>query len=171
MTRILALVPETDMTTVVSVTTRINGPAGPVFDLVTSARFWPEWHPATLSVSGVIHQPYQLGDIVHERVRFAGLELEVTWRVAEHLRPARVVLQALTSPARITYSFEMRGDAIEFRRELEYDEALLMHVVPGADHLRTLMQSQSDEGVRRLKELVEQRLRDERLAATDFAQS
>ena len=158
------------MAIVVTVTS-INGPAGPVFDLVTSARYWPEWHPATLSVSGVIHQPYQLGDIVHERVRFAGFELDVTWRVAEHVRPASVVLQALTSPARITYSFESRGDAIEFRRELEYDEALLAQALPGADNVRSLMQSQSDEGVRRLKELVEQRLREEQLAAADLLQS
>jgi hypothetical protein len=158
------------MTIVVS-TTSITGPAGPVFDLVTSARFWPQWHPATLSVSGVIHQPYQLGDVVHERVRFAGLELGVTWRVAEHVRPARVVLQALTSPTRITYSFETRDDAVDFRRELEYDEALLTQVLPGSDNLRSLMQKQSDEGVRRLKELVEQRLRDEQLAAAELVQS
>lgn len=158
------------MTTVVSVAS-IKGPAGSVFDLVTSARFWPAWHPASLAVSGVIHRPYQIGDIVHERVRFAGLEVDVTWRVAEHVRPVRVVLQALSSPARITYSFKTAGDATAFRRELEYDEAPLFHVVPGVDHLRSLMQVQSDEGVRRLKELVEQRLRNEQLAAADFVQS
>lgn len=33
------------------------------------------------------------------------------------------------------------------------------------------MQKQSDEGVRRLKKLVEQRLRDEQLAAADLVQS
>ncbi len=81
------------------------------------------------------------------------------------------MLQALTSPARITYAFESRGDAIDFRRELEYDEALLAQVLPGADNVRSLMQSQSDEGVRRLKELVEQRLRDEQLASADLVQS
>jgi len=154
------------MTVVVSVTT-INGPAGAVFDLVTSARFWPEWHPATLSVSGVIHQPYRLGDEVHERVRFAGLELDVTWCVTQHVRPSHVVLQALTSPARITYSFDAKGDTIEFRRELEYDEKLL-RLLPGADNLGSLMRKQSDEGVRRLKELVEQRLQDEQVAAANL---
>jgi hypothetical protein len=141
-----------------------------VFDLVTSARLWPEWHPATLSVSGVTHQPYQLGDVVHERVRFVGLELDVTWRVAEHVRPSRVVLQAFTSPARIIYSFQARGDAIEFRRELEYDGKLLRHVVPATVDLDGLMQEQSDEGVRRLKELVEGILRDEQAAVASFVQ-
>jgi hypothetical protein len=33
------------------------------------------------------------------------------------------------------------------------------------------MQKQSDEGVRRLKELVEQRVRDEQLAAAELVQS
>lgn len=158
------------MTTIASIAT-ISGPAEAVFDLVTSARFWPEWHPATLSVSGVTHQPYELGDVVQERVRFAGLELDVTWRVAEHVRPSRVVLQALTSPTRITYSFEARGDAIEFRRELEYDEKLLKLLLRDTDDPDALMQAQSDEGVRRLKELVEQRLRDEQLAGADLVQS
>jgi hypothetical protein len=161
---------ENRVTTVVSVTS-ISGPAGPVFDLITSARFWPEWHPATRSVSGVTQRPYQLGDVIHERVHFAGLEIVVTWRVAEHARPYRVVLQALTSPARITYSLEPKGDAMEFRRELEYDEGLLRQAVPGAGDWGRLMKEQSEEGVRRLKELVERILRDEQAAAPEVAQS
>jgi hypothetical protein len=152
------------MTTIVSVTS-ISGPDEAVFDLVTSARLWPDWHPATLSVAGVTHQPYQLGDIVHEHVRFAGLEFDVTWRVAEHVRPSRVVLQSLTSPARITYSFRAKGDAIDSRRELEYDDKLLRHVVGLAVDLDALMQAQSDEGVRCLKELVEGILRGEQAVA------
>lgn len=151
------------MITIASIT-HIDGPAESVFDLVTSARLWPEWHPATLAVSGVTQQPYQLGDVVQERVRFAGLELDVSWRVAEHMRPARVVLQALTSPARITYSFAARGDAVAFRRELEYDEKLLRQLLRGSGDPDALMQAQSDEGVRRLKALVEALLREERAA-------
>ena len=33
-------------------TIKIGGPAEAVFDLVTTARFWPEWHPATRAVGG-----------------------------------------------------------------------------------------------------------------------
>ena len=29
---------------------KIGGPAEAVFDLVTTARFWAEWHPATRPV-------------------------------------------------------------------------------------------------------------------------
>jgi hypothetical protein len=117
------------MATVVTVTS-IRGPAEAVFDLITSARFWPEWHPATRAVGGVTQRPYRLGDMIQERVHFAGFELAVTWRVAEHASPSRVVLQSLASPARITYALEPRGDVIEFRRELEYDEACRFNRTP-----------------------------------------
>jgi uncharacterized protein YndB with AHSA1/START domain len=157
------------MTSIVAVT-RIIGPAGPVFDLITSARFWPQWHPATLSVSGVTQRPYRLGDVIHERVRFAGTETSVSWRVAEHERPSHVVLQALTAPARITYSLEPKGDATVFSRELEYDAPSLRQATQEIANLDTLMQQQSEEGVRRLKELVERILRDEQVAGASVAE-
>lgn len=157
------------MTSIVAVTL-ITGPAGPVFDLITSARFWPQWHPATLSVSGVTQRPYQLGDVIHERVRFAGSEMEVTWRVAEHRRPDHVVLQALTAPARITYTLEAKGDAVLFRRGLQYDAQVLRMAVPESVDLDRLMREQSEESLRRLKELVERSLWDEQAASADLVQ-
>jgi hypothetical protein len=30
----------------------VDRPIGAVFDVVTTARFWPEWHPATRAVGG-----------------------------------------------------------------------------------------------------------------------
>jgi succinate dehydrogenase/fumarate reductase flavoprotein subunit len=35
----------------------------------------------------------------------------VTWKVAEHVRPRRVVLQSELSPVQIIYSFDSRGNA------------------------------------------------------------
>jgi hypothetical protein len=151
------------VTAVVNVTS-ITGPAGPVFDLITSARFWPEWHPASRAVFGVTQRPYQLGDVIYERAYFPGVEVVVPWRVVEHARPCRVVLQSLTSPTRITYSLEARGAATEFRRELEYDEALARQAAPVTGDWGRLMDAQSEEGLRRLKELVERILREEQAA-------
>ena len=133
-----------------------------MFDLVTSARFWSEWHPATRAVYGVTQRPYRLGDLIHERVVFGGIEMVVSWRVAEHIGPSRVVLQSLTSRARITYAFEAEGDAVAYRRDLEYDGALLRQAISGVGDWDALMQAQSDEGVGRLKALVERILREER---------
>jgi len=39
----------------------IGGPPERVFDLVTTARYWPDWHPATLAVGGVTERPMALG--------------------------------------------------------------------------------------------------------------
>jgi hypothetical protein len=142
-------------------TISITGPVGPVFDLVTSARFWPQWHPASRAVGGVIQRPYQLGDVIHERAQFAGKDFQFSWKVVEHLRPARVVLQAQTSPSRITYSFEARGEEVVFCRELVYDEAQVRQLLPEIDELGRQVHAQSEEGLSRLKALVEATLRAE----------
>lgn len=144
--------------------TTIDGPIGPVFDLVTSARFWAEWHPATRAVFGVTQRPYRPGDVVHERVKFGGLELVVSWRVAEHESPRHVLLQSLTSAAKIIYTFEDLGGSVAYRRDLEYDGGLLRAAIPSVGDWDALMQAQSDEGVARLKALVERILREERAA-------
>jgi Polyketide cyclase / dehydrase and lipid transport len=152
----------------VTSTISIRGFAEPVFDLITSARFWPEWHPATRAVFGVTQRPYGRSDVIHEFVQFGGTDLVVSWRVAEHVRPSRVVLEALTARARIAYSFDPSGDAIEFRRDLEYDEPLVRQIAPAIVDLHGLMQEQSEEALRRLKELVERILRDEQAPAPDI---
>ena len=54
------------MTAVVNTVT-INGAPKAVFDLITTARLWPQWHPATKGVGGVVERPYGLGDMIHER--------------------------------------------------------------------------------------------------------
>src|SRR5262245_4134745 len=112
------------MATVVN-SIRIAGAPEPVFDLITSARFWPRWHPASRAVGGVTERPYQQGDVIYEHVEVAGQDLQVSWKVTEHVRPTRIVLKAETASARIIYSFEARGAGVDFTRELEYDEALL----------------------------------------------
>ena len=48
-------------------TIQIHGALAPVFDLVTTTRFWPQWHPATIGVGGVTERPFQLGDKIRER--------------------------------------------------------------------------------------------------------
>jgi Polyketide cyclase / dehydrase and lipid transport len=142
-------------------TATIPGAAEPVFDLVTTARFWPHWHPATQAVGGVTQRPYQLGDQVQERVRFGDRVFVVTWLVAEHVRPARVVLQAQGWSTRIIYTLKSSGAAVEFTRELQYDEQQLVDLFPDPKALENLMQSQSDQGLLRLQELVQKTLREE----------
>jgi uncharacterized protein YndB with AHSA1/START domain len=81
------------MTSVIT-TVKIAGAPEPVFDLVTTARFWPQWHPATMAVGGVTERPYRFGDRIYERGRIGNQDFETSWKVVEYIRPSRVVLQS-----------------------------------------------------------------------------
>ena len=95
----------------ISNTIVIRCPIERVFDLVTTAQYWPQWHPATVGVSGAIEQPMQRGDKIRERARIGGAVAENEWTVVEHERPRRVVLQmpgTRLGDLRITYRCEPR---------------------------------------------------------------
>jgi hypothetical protein len=147
-------------------TVTIEGAAEVVFDLVTIARFWSQWHPATTAVSGVTERPYRLGDRIDERGRIGMGEFNVIWRVTEHVRPRMVVLQAEGSPARITYSFNVRGSGTEFTRRLEYKTEDLGTVAADPSEVNKLMQAQSEQAVKQLNALVEKIIRAEAIEAT-----
>jgi hypothetical protein len=133
----------------------IQGRVEAVFDLVTSARYWPQWHPATLGVGGVRERPFLLGDVIRERARIGQEVYEGDWTVAEHVRPARAVLRALGGRLHIRYVFAALGKATEFQRELEFDPDDFRASAPDADALVQLMHDQSEQSLRKLKVLVE----------------
>lgn len=133
---------------------RIDGPLEAVFDLVTSARLWPEWHPASRAVAGVTERPYRLNDIIHEQVAIGNEILDFRWRVAEHVRPSRVVLQAENRHARITYSLKRDGAAVLFTRVLKYDPEANRDGPPVALP-REPRDRQTQPCLVRLKEMVE----------------
>jgi hypothetical protein len=142
-------------------TVTISGVAAPVFDLVTTARFWPQWHPASRAVGGVTQRPFQLDDRIHERGQIAGSDFQVTWTVVEHVRLTRVVLQCDAPPARITYAFRVRATGTEFQRALEYDPAAFRAAALDEGKLAALLHAQSEEALGRLKALVERILREQ----------
>jgi hypothetical protein len=137
-------------------TVQIDGPVEQVFDLVTTTKYWPEWHPATVGVGGVTERPIALGDIVHEQARIGGRMYEGDWTVVEHVRPARVLLRAGSGRIQISYAFRAVGDATEFERTLEYQPEDF--AAAGADPaaIQALMHGQSEQGLQKLKRLVEE---------------
>jgi uncharacterized protein YndB with AHSA1/START domain len=139
----------------------IAGAMEAVFDLVTSARFWPRWHPATRAVGGVTERPFRLGDRVYERAQIGPSLHDVTWIVTEHERPTRAVLQAAAAPVEISYTFQARGDATWFERALDYNIPLALTGVADQSQFDRIMHEHSGQALGRLKELVEQILRDE----------
>jgi uncharacterized protein YndB with AHSA1/START domain len=136
-------------------TVTIDGATEAVFDLVTTARFWPQWHPATRVVGGVTERPYRLADRIYEAGRIGTQEFQTSWKVVQHVRPSRVVLQSEKSPTRITYSFQARNGATVFTRELEYQMENFAAVAAAPGAVEQLMRSQSEQAVRQLKSLVE----------------
>ncbi|MFJ9367832.1 SRPBCC family protein [Nocardia sp. NPDC101769] len=65
-------------------TVTFNAPAGAVFDLVTQARFWPEWHVANRGVGGVTERPYRVGDVIYEAGLLEdGSEHHLYWHVVD----------------------------------------------------------------------------------------
>lgn len=136
-------------------TVTIAGGQEAVFDLVTTAKLWPQWHPATQAVGGATERPYGLNDFIHERGRIGNQDFETTWKVTEHARPSRVVLQSQNSPTRIIYSFQRRDGSTIFTRRLEYRLESVGAVATTATAAEQLMRTQSQQAVNQLKALVE----------------
>ncbi|MEU7145037.1 SRPBCC domain-containing protein [Nocardia sp. NPDC046473] len=95
----------------------LHGPIEAVFDLITQARFWPQWHPYTRSVGGVTERPFRLGDAVYEHGVTDGVDFHLYWEVREYERPRRVMLYDRGHDATLRYTFEERGGETLFSRE------------------------------------------------------
>ncbi|WP_457134095.1 SRPBCC family protein [Mycobacteroides abscessus] len=74
-------------------TITFSAPPSIVFDLVTQARFWPQWHTSSRAVGGVTQRPYRTGDTVYEHGELEdGSEQHLYWHVAEQQPGQRSVL-------------------------------------------------------------------------------
>ncbi len=142
-------------------TVQIHGGLAPVFDLITTTRFWPQWHPATIGVGGVTERPFGQGDIVRERARIGAHTYEGNWTVVEHARPARVVLQSESGGIQISYAFKQVGEEVEYSRTLTYQSENFAASVADPALLEKLMYTQSEQALQKVKALVEQILADE----------
>jgi uncharacterized protein YndB with AHSA1/START domain len=148
------------MTAVVTTVT-IDGPPQAVFDLVTTARFWPQWHPATEAVGGVTERPFRLGERIYEAGRIGEQNFSTSWKVVEHVGASRVVLQSETSETRIRYTFKATAGSTVFTRELAYNLKNFPAVAAAPGGVEALMRSQSEQAVKQLKAMVEKILREE----------
>jgi hypothetical protein len=125
-------------------------PVQAVFDVVTTVRLWPQWHPATRSVEGDIDHPARLGDRVTEHVTIAGIEGSGTWTVTEYDPPRHLALEASLpfGHLRISYWLDVAGGGgTLFRRDLDFPDL--------GPHIGAVMEAQSAQGVANLALLVE----------------
>ena len=125
-------------------------PIGAVFDIVTTARFWTEWHPATRGVDGDVNHPAQLGDRITEYVTIAGIDGVGTWTVVEHDQPHHLALETdlVIGHLRISYQLAtVSGGGTRFQRDLDFPEL--------GPQVSAAMQTQSAEGIASLARLVQ----------------
>jgi hypothetical protein len=149
----------------VTTTIAIQGEIHAVFDLLTTARLWPQWHPATTGVGGVIERPFQRGDIVRERAQIGSRIHEGHWTVSEHARPhhAQLRMPAPAHDARlvITYTLAEKDAITVLARSLDYHPEDFAASVADLTLLQKLMVGQSEQALARLKTLVEKILQAE----------
>jgi hypothetical protein len=141
---------------------QINGRLEAVFDLVTTTRYWPQWHPATVGVDGVTERPFTLNDQIVERAEIGPRLYEGKWTVVEWERPNRAILQGESGRIFITYTFRAVSETnIEFHRQLEYHPEDFAASIADPAKLAQLMHTQSERALHKLKQLIEQMLNDE----------
>jgi uncharacterized protein YndB with AHSA1/START domain len=127
----------------------VDRPIDRVFAVVTTARYWPEWHPATRGVEGDVDHPARLGDQITEHVTIAGIEGSGTWTVTEHEPPRRLVLENEhpLGRFRIAYEFTVsENGGTRFQRDLDFPEM--------GPQVLAAMETQSAEGIASLARLV-----------------
>lgn len=127
-------------------------PIDAVFDVVTTARYWTEWHPATRGIEGDVDHPARLGDHITEHVTIAGIEGTGTWTVVEHDRPHHLALETELAMGRLRISYQLAAgpDGTRFQRDLDFPEL--------GPQIAAVMAAQSQAGVANLARLVERQI-------------
>jgi len=128
-------------------------PIDAVFDVVTTARFWPEWHPATRGVEGDAGHPARLGDQIIEHVTIAAIQGSGTWTVVEHDRPHHLALETDLAAGHLRISYQLTtvgGGRTRFQRDLDFSGL--------GPQVSAVMEAQSAEGIGRLARLVQRQV-------------
>jgi hypothetical protein len=128
----------------------VDRPIQDVLAVVSTARFWPQWHPATRGVEGDIDHPARLGDKITEHVTIAGIEGTGVWTVTEHNPPHAIALEADLSFGHLRIGYELTSAGFggtRLQRDLDFPEL--------GPAIYAAMESQSAEGIAGLARLVE----------------
>jgi uncharacterized protein YndB with AHSA1/START domain len=137
----------------------IRKPAEAVFDYVTTAGNWPQWHPSSLGVSGALDHSALPGERITEKFRVAGRQGEVVWTVREREAPRRWVIEGVivgrSNGGVITYTLSPRDGGTFFEREFIYPAPNLLFAVLDWLFIRRRVEAESAEALRRLKARME----------------
>jgi uncharacterized protein YndB with AHSA1/START domain len=137
---------------------QISQPIEQVFDFITTPGKWPQWHPASVSVSGHADHSLLRGEEVTEEISVAGRHGQVTWSVRERSAPRRWVIDGNGEDggrATITYTLSPHPDGTSFERELVYTMPNALLAVLDWLIIRSRMKADSVDALQRLKRLLE----------------
>ena len=141
---------------------QLHTPIEVVFDYVTTPGNWPEWHPSSLGVSGTTDHSLEPGEQVTEEYRVAGRRGRVTWIVREREAPRRWVIEGLTGGGdggKIAYTLASREGGTAFEREFVYSGSNPLLALLDKLVLRRRISAESAVALRRLKNVLEGRVR------------
>jgi uncharacterized protein YndB with AHSA1/START domain len=137
---------------------QIRRPIERVFDFITTPANWPQWHPASLSVSGNAGHSLLPGEEVTEEISVAGRRGQVTWLVRERSAPHRWVIDGTGKDggrATITYTLTRDPAGTNFERELVYSMPNALLAILDWLIIRSRMKADSIEALQRLKRRLE----------------
>ena len=133
---------------------QIRQPIEQVFDFITTPANWPQWHPASVSVGGNADHSLLLGEEVTENISVAGHRGQVNWLVRERSKPHRWIIEGTGKDggrATITYSLTPHPAGTNFERELVYTMPNALLALLDWLIIRSRMNADSIEALRRLK--------------------
>jgi len=133
---------------------QISQPLEQVFDFITTPGNWPQWHPASVSVGENADHSLLPGEAVTEDISVAGHHGQVTWLVRERSAPHRWVIDGTGKDggrATITYTLAQHPAGTNFERELVYTMPNALLAVLDWLIIRSRMNANSEEALRRLK--------------------
>jgi Polyketide cyclase / dehydrase and lipid transport len=136
----------------------IRKPITEVFTHVTTPCNWPQWHPASLAVSGATDHSLECGEQVTEDFQVGGRRGQALWTVTECEAPRRWVIEGHTARggrATIVYRFQESEKGTLFERELRYSRPGLWFRLSDMLVGRRRMRAQSAKALQRLKNALE----------------
>jgi uncharacterized protein YndB with AHSA1/START domain len=136
----------------------IARPVTEVYEYLTTAANWADWHPATLSVSGAADHSANPGETIVEEIHAGYRQERVTWKVTEKLAPYYWEIDGegeRGGVAVIIYRLSERPGGTLFLRELCYRMPNPLLTLLDWVYVQFLMRKQSRTALHNLKRRLE----------------
>ncbi|MBL8150064.1 MAG: SRPBCC family protein [Blastocatellia bacterium] len=138
----------------------INRPVEVVFNYVTTASNWPEWHLSSMGVNAVKGKSLEIGDRVTEDFCVAGKRGRVIWTAIDRRAPSYWVIRGEVEGGgggTITYNLTPEGKGTKFEREFVYKMPNAFLDIIDFLFIESRIKKESSKAVSKLKQVLESR--------------